>query len=356
LAQAQDHEYFNSLYAMANAVPDSCKATAKLGQHVYTVGQGNLHELRDSTGLRGDADALRKRFAEDGYVFLRGVIPAQEVINGRLAVLKHLEAQNLIDPCFPLDAGVVKGGHGGDQGRVEGTDTLIRTKWFKDVVEHPALFSLFDDFFGKPAATFDFKWLRAVQPKESSGFHMDSVYMSRGSPNLVTCWVPFGDVPWELGGLAVLGGSHKSEGYQRIRETYGNLDLDRDDVSGTGWFTEDPEEALHFGGQFGSAHFLPGDVVFFGMHTLHGSAVNRTNQWRISCDVRFQPKDEPIDSRWIFNADGEIPGLTSRWVLHRHDSTEFPKTIEDAKKKWGVHWEEQAAVQNEPPAAKRPKV
>jgi len=310
----------------------------KLGEHVYSVGSGKLGELRDSTALRNEPAALRERLREDGYIFLRGVVPQDTMTGGRELVLRHLEAQSLIDSQYPLEDAVVAGQHGGDQGRVKGTEDLIRTPEFLAVVEHTNLFKLFDDIFGAPSATFDFKWLRAVQPGESSGFHMDSVYMHRGSPNLLTCWLPFCDVPWDLGGLTVLSESHNCDGYKRIRDTYGELDLDRDEVGGTGWFTEDPEEALHFGGRFKTAHFAPGDVVLFPMKTLHGSSVNTTNRWRISCDVRFQPKDEPIDSRWIRDSAGEINGLKSRWSEHRNDKLVFPKTMEDAKREWDVHW------------------
>jgi len=325
----------------------------KLGKHLYRVGDGKVGELRDSTALRNDPEALRRRFAEDGYVFLRGVLPADVVEKGQHVVLQHLDSQDLIDRAFPLEEAVVAGGHCGDQGRVKGTEDLIQTDAFKAVVEHKALFDLFTDFFGTAVQTFDFKWLRAVMPGESSGFHMDSVYMYRGSPRLITCWVPLCDVSQKLGGLAVLRGSHEAKGFERIRDTYGAMDLDKDDVGGTGWFSEDPEEILHFGGQFDSAHFRLGDVVFFGMKTIHGSAVNRTNRWRLSCDVRFQPQDDPIDPRWVRSVDNKIEGLESRWSLHRHDRSMFPKTIDEAKKEWGVHWKESPSCQ---PESKRQRV
>jgi hypothetical protein len=311
----------------------------KLGKCFYNVGDGKVREFRDSTAFRGDPSVLRARLAEDGYIFLRGVVPQDAVRVGRLAVLQHLDGQRLIDTSSgPLDTAIVAVTHDGDQGRVQGTDQLIRTPDFLGLVEHPALFQLAGDIFGESATTFDFKWLRAVKPGESSGFHMDSVYMYGGSPQLLTCWIPFQEVPWELGGLAVLGGSQASAGYKRIRETYGAIDMDRDNVGGTLWFTEDAEEALHFGGEFATAHFRPGDVVLFSMKTLHGSCVNQTNRWRISCDVRFQPKSEPVDTRWVMDESGEIPGLGSRWQKHRHDPVIYPTTMDEAKRKWGVHW------------------
>ena len=34
---------------------------------------------------------------------------------------------------------------------------------------------MFEALFGEPAASLDFKWLRAVSPEGFSGFHMDNV-------------------------------------------------------------------------------------------------------------------------------------------------------------------------------------
>jgi hypothetical protein len=329
-------------------------SVVRIGGKSYTLCSGDVGHLRDSTDSICNEAVLRQNFEEDGYIFLRGVLPQEAVQRGREAVLEQLDAQGLVDTSAgkSLEEAVVKVSHSSDQGMLKDSSKLIQTETFKSVVEHDALFDLFQRFFGKPCATFDFKWLRVVKSPESTGFHMDSVYMYRGSPKLVTCWVPFCEVPYELGGLVVLRGSHRAESWQRTRDTYGKLDLDRDDVGGTGWLTEDPEEALRLGGTLETAHFKPGDVVFFGMKTLHGSSENLTNRWRISADVRFQPKDEPLDERWLFDKEGNIPGLGSRWVKHRNDPDIFPKSMEDAKSEWGIQWKRQAVAAGveEPPS------
>merc|ERR1712232_77482 len=107
--------------------------------------------------------------------------------------------------------------------------------------------AVFREIFQEEPCTFDFKWLRAVCPGDSSGFHMDSVYMGAGSPELLTCWIPMLDVPLELGGLAVMPDTHTSAAYEQMRTTYGKIDQDRDDVGGNLWFTQNPEELLKIG-------------------------------------------------------------------------------------------------------------
>src|SRR5450755_3277053 len=40
---------------------------------------GGVEELADASALRDDPAALRRRLAEDGYLFFRGLLPAAEV-------------------------------------------------------------------------------------------------------------------------------------------------------------------------------------------------------------------------------------------------------------------------------------
>lgn len=51
--------------------------------------------------------------------------------------------------------------------------------------------------------------------------------------------------------LAVLEGSHRmdraaDDTFTKLQHTYADLDVDRDKLRGTGWFTEDPMEFYHF--------------------------------------------------------------------------------------------------------------
>ena len=46
-----------------------------------------------------------------------------------------------------------------------------------------------------------------------------------------------------------------------------------------------------------------GDLLVFGMYTMHASMDNHTNRLRLSTDTRYQLASEPVDERWI----GEEP-------------------------------------------------
>jgi ectoine hydroxylase-related dioxygenase (phytanoyl-CoA dioxygenase family) len=129
-------------------------------------------------------------------------------------------------------------------------------------------------------------------------------------------------VPFEKGPLAMLHGSHR---FERIKETYGRMDVDRDHV--TGWFSSDPIEMTErFGGRWMTTEFQMGDALIFGMFSMHGSINNTTNQFRLSCDTRYQRADEPVDERWI----GENPIAHYAWM----QGETVP--MEEARKRWGV--------------------
>lgn len=265
-------------------------------------------ELRDSGGLIGDGEALRARMHEDGYLLLRGFHPREAVLAARERIREDMRR-----------AGMAEGRH-------QALGAIATTPEVLAVLESPALFELFARYFGEPARTFDEKWLRAVGPGGFTGVHYDSVYMGRGSDRLHTVWTPFGDTPLELGTLAICVGSHTAD-FAKLLETYGRMDVDRDRVQGSGWYTENPREVVErFGGRWCTAGFHAGDIILITMRTLHASTINATDQTRISCDTRFQPAADPADERWV----GPARSGHTTW----RDGT--GPTMAEARARWGV--------------------
>ena len=56
------------------------------------------------------------------------------------------------------------------------------------------------------------------------------------------------------------------------------------------------------GARWVTYEYEPGDLVVFGMHTLHGGVTNSTDTVRLSIDSRFQVRlpapDHSTPSRW----------------------------------------------------------
>jgi ectoine hydroxylase-related dioxygenase (phytanoyl-CoA dioxygenase family) len=103
--------------------------------------------------------------------------------------------------------------------------------------------------------------------------HQDRFYV-RQSDLLWTVWIPLGDCPVELGGLAVLPGSHRRGLLPHAGEGAGRQGAD-----------VGPEE------RWATAGYRCGDVLMFNCLTLHRAAENRTlNRLRISADFRYVPE------------------------------------------------------------------
>lgn len=282
-----------------------------------------MGELRDANPLLNDAQALQERMTEDGYLLLRGLHDAAKVRAVRELLLQNLDANGQIDRAFPMEAGVIAPDARG--AFLGGSKLLTRSPEFLALVESPEIMGFFAHFLQSDVLTFDYKWLRVVGSGDFTGSHYDIVYMGRGTHNLYTCWTPITDVPFEMGPLAILVGSHRGAEFERVRETYGKMDVDRDKV--TGWFSNDPLEMVEkFGGQWQTTEFQPGDALIFGMYTMHASITNTSNRYRISCDTRYQRASDPVDERWI----GENPPAHYAWTQGATVS------MEDARKSWGI--------------------
>lgn len=292
-------------------------ATACSLPEIYSCGY-KLDEGDRALGLLEtpcDAQAkdavLQGQMAEDGYLFLRGCLDKEEVLSARRHVLTQLAAEGQLEPTAPLMDGRPK----------PGTTLFFQPELaqknnppLQHLLYSPQgrLMQFFSSFLGGEILHFDFTWLRCVSPGLGTPSHCDIVYMGRGTRQLYTAWVPLGDVPFEMGGLMILEGSHKIE---RLQKTYGQRDVDsycsnkEDDPARTangmnGWLSKDPNQIRHsLGGRWLTAEYRAGDVVVFGMNTVHGGADNRSERLRISSDSRYQLASEPVDERWI----GENP-------------------------------------------------
>ena len=313
-----------------------------------------LTPMVDSSHLlrAGDFDGLRAVLDRDGFLYLKGALPSASVDAAREKVLDHLIEKG--DVLADRDAMMLNENCGlGCIPFMEGRNDVTHAPELLEVFEGDAIRALFRGIFDvESVRPFDFKWLRGMPRDGFTGAHVDSVYMGRGTDKLMTCWVPFGVNPVELGALAVCAGSHALPSFAKLRATYGAMDHAADGLDGSGWFSEDPAEILALcpGGCWQTTDFAPGDVVTFGMQTLHMSTSNSTDQIRISADLRFQPTSEPADPRYV----GEFVRTIAKagaWAEAEKESAaaataspagavkvedEAPKvTIRELRAKWG---------------------
>jgi hypothetical protein len=263
-------------------------------------------ELRRSADIAQDGAALRARMAEDGYLYLPGLLDGEQVRAARQYVVDRLAELGFLDERFPRMDAVSLAGKGG----AFMPDKLAhQNQALRDVLYTGPMMEFYERFLAGAVRHFDYTWFRSVRGGGSGTYpHTDVVYMGRGTFNLYTSWTPIGDIPVELGGLMILEGSHR----QRDKlQNYLRRDVDtfcsnRPDAKQhwDGRLSSDPVSLREkLGGRWLTADFRMGDVLVFGMATVHGSLDNHTNRYRLSSDSRYQLASEPVDERWI----GENP-------------------------------------------------
>lgn len=274
-------------------------------------------ELVSSAEFLEDPDALRARLADLGYLYLPGFFEREAILAARRTILRWLAERGGLDPAHALEEAVPA-----EQGyRIPvGGGGLAKEPALHRVLREGRLIRLFERLLGGAIRPFDFTWFRNTIRGQSAHPHCDIVYMGRGTPDLFTAWIPYGDVPLELGGLMVLEDSHRKS--ERIRN-YLERDVDaycsnhpearaafeRGDnryfvSKGRGWLSKNPASLRqHLGGRWLSTDYAAGDVMIFGMRLVHGSLDNQEGRFRLSTDTRYQLASEPVDGRWI----GENP-------------------------------------------------
>lgn len=296
----------------------------RVGSRDLQLGSAQLGELRDASPHLGDAAALRARLDDEGCLLLRGLQDRDLVLAARRQMVEELRAAGVAERAGgPLDARCVPGA-----ARPRGLDArLAACPAVRQVVESGRIRGFMAAMFGSEALTFSYKWMRVVAPGEFTGAHYDVVYMGRGSLGVLTVWTPFGDLGYEHGPLAVVPGSHRLPGYQRVRDTYGRMDVDRDRVEG--WFAHDPLDVTgRYGGRWATAEFRAGDVLVFGMFMMHMSLANAADAFRLTADTRWQRAGDPVDERWT----GRDPKGHYAW----HSDPARLVGMADKRREWGV--------------------
>ncbi len=249
--------------------------------------------------------AARRCLDEHGYALLRGVIPPHLVREAGRVIAGTLADRGWLQPGTPQEQLVAAEGVVGGMLPLEAAHTAANHLAVRRCLQGPEVFGLFDELFGEPAISLDFKWFRAIRGHATSvsgaGLHMDRVYMGRGSRRLHTVWLPWHDVPVERGGLAVLSGSHRLAGFQRLQNTYGMHDTGFSDIQDPGGWGAGSDELVQMdpASEWLTTDYKAGDLLVFTMFTMHGAVTNtKTNQLRLSADIRFQPRSHPVDNRY----------------------------------------------------------
>ena len=243
-----------------------------------------VHDFLDSTDVIGNGPALAKRLHRDGYLFLRGLLPRDEVLEVQRRLLEKAAAGGWLDPSCPIEEGIANAG-AACKDPEERYMQVFRGLWTDEALHrlrtHPNVLTLFDEIFGEPALAHPMFVQRNIFPQSESfdfttGAHQDKVHIGGATSHAM--WVPLGDCPEEKGVLAVAAGSHLAGVLDtKVGGGAGGMDI-----------------CVPIPGQWVSGSFRVGDVLIFSDTTVHRALPNRTTQLRQSFDARYQPASQPV--------------------------------------------------------------
>jgi hypothetical protein len=243
--------------------------------------------MQSSTELLGDPAALRARMAEDGYLFFPRLLDPEKV---RALRRKMLEA--LANHGWVARGGYFMAGRcirtplrEGEDEYLAAYDDVQRLEPFHSLAHDETLVDTMRDVLGDTAFPHPLKIARLSFPDHyevSTPPHQDFPN-NQGTDTLTAAWIPVGEIPAELGGLAILRGSHR----------FGVLPLDVHIGAGNRQAVL-PLELLEQC-RWVTTEFSMGDVLVFKSTTVHASLHNASEFYmRLSVDFRYQLEGEAL--------------------------------------------------------------
>ena len=178
-------------------------------------------ELRDSSEILGDWAVLRERIAEDGYVFVRGLLDPELVRAVGRRGLGALQAAGWTepggDPVTAAPVAPVRAVRMRDAFGQPGYRDIVRDPGFNSLAFTEPVVSLMAQILGPEGFCYPVKVPRVVYPTTFAP-HQPGNYTHKdynAVQDMFTCWVPLGEIPFSLGGLALEPGSQHSARIRR---------------------------------------------------------------------------------------------------------------------------------------------
>jgi hypothetical protein len=279
-------------------------------------------EFRVSNDARNDAQELRRRMAEDGYVFFRRLVNPDAMMSLRADIMRVLQNAGWLvpgaDPLLGI-ADLSKRCTEGDSSYGPVYHQVYRLESFHRLPHDPDLVTTVEELMdartipvpGHKARIWFPRFLQHTTPT-----HQDFVHY-QGSVHAITCWTPVGDCPIELGPLAVLPRSHTVNKIlpHHFSLGAGGLIIQVEDHTQRYPQLETP---------WRSTNFDVGDVLFFPALTIHRALPNLTeDRLRVSLDNRYQKEGDTIAAHMLQPHLSDLSPITWEEVYKDWKSSEY---------------------------------
>ena len=272
-------------------------------------------EFRVSNDALDDARELRRRIGEEGYLFFRKLQDPDQLWDLRRDMLDVIKdggwLQTGTDPMDGI-ADISKRCTEGDPEYPAVYHEVYKLESFHRAGHWPVVLDTMEKIIGGPVMPQPQKVARLWFPQSTdhtTPSHQDYVHF-QGTYETYTCWTPVGDCPRELGGLAILPGTHKARTVydHHFSLGAGSLTVDEDRREGD-WLTTDYEI---------------GDCLMFHSLTLHRALPNVTpDRLRVSLDNRYQAVGSPIADHMLDPHMSLLNPITWEEVYARWQTTDL---------------------------------
>lgn len=243
--------------------------------------------MRVSNELLDDPQALRDRLAADGYLYLQQVLDRPLIAKVRRDILGVTQRLGWTEPgALPrAQRCIVAPLREEDEEFIAGYQEIQRLQSFHELAHDAGLMAVMRTVLGESAFPHPLKIARVSFPghyEASTPPHQDFPN-NQGTPDLTAAWIPVGDMPPELGGLAILRGSHR----------WGLLPLAGHIGAGNRCAVIPPEMAESC--RWVTTSFAMGDVLLFPALTVHAALHNASEfHLRLSVDFRYQLEGQAL--------------------------------------------------------------
>jgi hypothetical protein len=247
-----------------------------------------VQEFLDSADIVADGDALASRLRRDGYLCIKGLLPREDVLRVRQTFLEAAAAAGWLEAGTDVDAAIA------DPAKAcvdpEAPFVAVLKRFYRNEAGHALklhanVIGLFERLFGEPVLAHPLLIPRCIfpqRPEFTTPSHQDFPHI-QGTTETMSLWLPLGDCPAAMGGLAIARGSH-NEGVRDFTVSNGAGAMEVIDPLDGSWVIG-PLEA--------------GDVLIFHSLTVHKGVPNLTDRLRLSLDNRYQRASEPICERCL---------------------------------------------------------
>jgi len=256
-------------------------------------------------------DQLREQLKADGYIWLRGFFPREEVIALRRRFFERMKPTGIVAEGIDSQEGIFSGRRDPTGQTTKILTEFVRTAAYESFCFQPRLWQFYEELLGGDVYLHKRKIVRQTYPHDpkTTDAHYDLIYLRGGTDTVLSSWIPLGDIPLEMGGLTYLEGSDKFGRQMETDFAARNANLSPEErvsaynknMTATGGIGKDLSALVkRYNTRWLVADYEAGDMVVHTSYMIHAATQNMSseNRMRLSTDIRYQRIRDEIDARW----------------------------------------------------------